>query len=82
MNPLIAIRKNHNLTCAQLAVLCHVSSNTIQRIESGSLITITPRVLHGLEILGYDSDKFVEEYSNWKKEQNKKILASLQDGGV
>lgn len=72
-NPLVAIRKEKGLTLADMGVLAGVSTMTIQRIEKGSLVNVTPDVLKTIEKWGYDRNKFVSDYEKWKTYRVKQL---------
>lgn len=72
-NPLSTIREEKGLTLTELGILARVSTMTIQRIERGTLINVTPNVLDTLENWGYDRNDFQATYEKWKEYRIKEI---------
>lgn len=72
-NPLVAVRKEKGLAVTDMSLFCGVSSMTLQRIEKGALMKVTPKVLDGLEKWGYDRKKFQSDYDKWKAYRVKQL---------
>lgn len=76
-NPIVAIRKEKELTIADLSVLSNISITTIHRVEKGSVSRVTPELLTVFERMGYDKKQVESDYSEWRKKKLKELEAKI-----
>jgi transcriptional regulator with XRE-family HTH domain len=69
INPLKRIKKKHNWTIQDFAVVCDLSSSSVYKNLEGSNFEITDRILDTLGKMGYDPEKIKKEYAQFREEK-------------
>lgn len=72
INPIIQIRKHHNLERKDLAHMSGIPYDSVWRTEKGLVQHPHEKILEALEQLGYNPDEVRKKYKNYIEDlQNK-----------
>ena len=74
-SPLRRIRRELDLTHADLAMICEIAARTIGAVERGSSPDIPQKILTGLVELGYDPDQVAGEHRAFLQARRAELLA-------
>jgi DNA-binding XRE family transcriptional regulator len=71
-NPIIQIRKSHDLTRKELGHLAGVPYDAVYRTETGLVQHPHKKILDALEKLGYQRGKIIKDYENFVEKLRKR----------
>lgn len=76
--PVGRIRRELNLTQAELATICGISGRTVAAVEEGSNRSVPRKILDALAGLGYDPGAIQEEYDAYSAQHKADLLERLK----